>query len=478
MITLRVSEAARLLGAGYRGEDNVFQGCGIDTRTLPEGAMFAALPGQHRDGHDFVGLAADRGAAVAMVERGGDYGSVPIIEVKDTRRALGQLAGIWRGRFEHPLVGITGSNGKTTVKELLAAILQNLGPTHATRGNLNNELGVPLTLLELDETHRWAVVEMGANHPGEIAGLARIARPTVGVITRCAPAHLEGFGDIEGVARAKGELLQGLDDDGAAVINADDPYAGLWRELAGDRRKITFGLEKPADVSADYRSLPDRIELTLKTPVGTCHTQMPLPGRHNVQNALAATAAAIVAGELALSASPPSAGDGRSRSARILDAVAAGLASAPGAPGRLQIKYARNGMRILDDTYNANPDSLAAAFHVLAGYAGARWLILGDMAELGEQGPRLHEQAGELARTLGVTRLFATGSLCRCTVEAFGAGGHHEKDPENLLRAVRAEFTGAGAEETTILVKGSRSMRMERIVEGLQPEKNKKCCCC
>nr|VFJ42795.1 MAG: UDP-N-acetylmuramoyl-tripeptide--D-alanyl-D-alanine ligase [Candidatus Kentron sp. DK] len=449
MIRMRVSEAAGLLDADYTGQDGVFEGCGIDSRTLPAGAIFVALPGQHGDGHDFVGLAAAGGAAAVMVERKGDYGLLPVIEVRDCRHALGRLAGIWRGRFDGPLIAVTGSNGKTTVKELLATILGGQGPVHATRGNLNNDLGVPLTLLGLAPTHRWAVVEMGANHPQEIAGLTRISRPTVGVITRCAPAHLEGFGTIEGVARAKGELFENLDSSGAAIINADDPYADLWRELAGNRRKITFGLERPADVSADYRLAPDRIELTLKTPIGRERAQLRLPGRHNVHNALAATAAAIAVG-------------------CPLEAIGAGLSAAGSIKGRLQLKHAPNGARIIDDTYNANPDSLAAALSVLAQYKNSRWLVLGDMGELGEQGPQLHRQAGALARELGITRLFATGNLCRHAVESFGSGGHHREEPGELLATVRAELAGkTNAEEVTILVKGSRSLRMERIVEGL-----------
>nr|VFJ65119.1 MAG: UDP-N-acetylmuramoyl-tripeptide--D-alanyl-D-alanine ligase [Candidatus Kentron sp. FW] len=444
MIRMRVSEAAGLLGADYSGSDALFRGCGIDTRVLSADSLFVALPGQHRDGHEFVSFAANRGAAAAMVERNVAHDSLPVIAVDDCRYALGRLAGIWRERFTGPLVAITGSNGKTTVKEFLAAIFGKLGSTHATRGNLNNELGVPLTLLGLDQDHRRAVVEMGANHPNEIAKLVRIARPTVGVITQCAPAHLEGFGDIESVARAKGELLAGLDRTGVAIINADDPYANLWRDLAGNRRVVTFGLDNPADISADYQLASDQVKLTLKTPLGHQEAQIGLPGRHNVLNALAATAAAIAAG-----CSP--------------DIVAKGLMSVGSIDGRLQIKYAQNGARIIDDTYNANPGSLAAALKVLANYAEPRWLVLGDMGELGDEGPEMHEHAGGMARESGVTRIFATGVLCRYTVDTFGFGGYHYANATSLLRAVHSELTKG----TTVLVKGSRHMRMERIVDGL-----------
>jgi len=441
---MHISEAAWLLGADYRGPDGVFQGCGIDSRTLPTGALFVALPGRHRDGHDFVSLAADRGAAAAMIERDGVYGSLPTINVSDCRRALGQLAGIWRKRFRGQLIAITGSNGKTTVKEFLTAIFGKLGPTHATRGNLNNELGVPLTLLRLSRKHHWAVVEMGANHPNEIMGLTRIARPTIGVITQCAPAHLEGFGSIDGVAKAKGELLAGLGETGIGVVNADDPYADLWRSLNGDRRLVTFGLDNPADISADYQLESDRVKLTLKTPFGHQDTQIALPGRHNVLNALAATAAATAAG-------------------CPLEVVAKGLMSVSGVAGRLQIKYTLSGARIIDDSYNANPGSLVAAIKVLANYREPRWLVLGDMGELGDEGAALHEYVGTVARECGITGLFATGTLCQYAVNAFGSGGYHYADAMSLLSAIHTELT----EGTTVLVKGSRYMRMEEVVHGL-----------
>nr|VFK09225.1 MAG: UDP-N-acetylmuramoyl-tripeptide--D-alanyl-D-alanine ligase [Candidatus Kentron sp. LPFa] len=444
MIRMHVSEAARLLETSYSGSDGVFQGCGIDSRVLPRGALFVALPGHRRDGHDFVGLAADRGAAAAMVERNGIHHSLPTINVRDCRQALGQLASIWRKRFTGSLVAITGSNGKTTVKEFLAAIFAELGPTCATRGNLNNALGVPLTLLGLGEEHHWAVVEMGANHPNEIMALTRTASPTIGVITQCAPAHLEGFGSIDGVAKAKGELLAGLDETGIGVINADDSYADLWRSLNGKRRLLTFGLDNPADVSADYQLEPDGVRLTLKTPLGHRDTQIALPGRHNVLNALAATAAAIAAG-------------------CPLKVIAQGLKSVDGVSGRVQIKYAGNGARIIDDSYNANPGSLAAALEVLENCGKSRWLILGDMGELGGEAVKLHEYAGIMARKLGVTRLFAIGVLCRHTVDAFGDGGNHYANSADLLNAARVEL----GKETTVLVKGSRHMRMERVVDGL-----------
>nr|VFJ88370.1 MAG: UDP-N-acetylmuramoyl-tripeptide--D-alanyl-D-alanine ligase [Candidatus Kentron sp. LFY] len=455
MIRMHVSEAARLLKANHSGPDTIFQGCGIDSRVLPKEALFIALPGHHRDGHDFVNFAADQGAAAAIVERNGRHYPLPTINVSDCHHALEQLASIWRKQFTCSLVAVTGSNGKTTVKELLAAIFRKLGPTHATRGNLNNELGVPLTLLELSRKHRWAVVEMGANHPNEISKLTCIARPTIGVITQCAPAHLEGFGNIESVAKAKGELLTGLDRTGIAIINADDSHADLWRKLAGSRRLMTFGLDNPADISADYQLEQDRVRLTLKTPFGCQDTQIALPGRHNVLNALAATAAAVMAG-------------------CPLEVVAKGLMSASCVTSRLQIKYAQNGVRIIDDSYNANPGSLAAALKVLGNYPEFRWLILGDMGELGNEGPRLHKRAGIMAKESGVTRLFATGILSRYAVSAFGSGGSHYADSADLLSALHAELTKG----TTVLVKGSRHMRMEQVVNGLLKPGNKTCCYC
>jgi UDP-N-acetylmuramoyl-tripeptide--D-alanyl-D-alanine ligase len=446
MIRMRVSEAASALEASYRGEDVMFTGCSTDTRTLAVEQLFVALRGPSHDGHDYLHEAGSRGAAAALVSARVDA-ALPIIEVSDTLEALGKLAGAWRDRFELPVVAVTGSNGKTTVKEMLAAILGAGAPVLATRGNLNNEIGLPLTLLRLDASHRMAVLELGANHPGEIAYLARLARPRVGVITQCAPAHLEGFGSIEGVARAKGELLSHLDQDGTAVINADDPFAPLWRSLAGTRKSLTFALDTPADVCARGRQEGMGCVVEMTTPRGPIRARLALPGRHNIANAAAATAAA-----LAMDAYP--------------DAIVAGLQSVRPVPGRLEPKRTPAGVCLIDDTYNANPQSLAAALQVLDGFAGRHWLVLGDMAELGGDAPELHREAGLAARDGGVERLYAVGELVRESVASFGEGARHFPSREALVSALEASLDA----DVTVLVKGSRSMEMERVVTALGAE--------
>ena len=440
---MQVSEAAAVLEAGWTGGDAVFLGCSTDSRRLDTDQLFVALVGPVHDGHDHVGEAQTRGAAAALVSRP-VAATLPVIRVDDTLRALGRLAGRWRDRFELPVIGVTGSNGKTTVKEMLAAILGAGAPVLATRGNLNNEIGLPLTLMELDQEHRLAVIEMGANHAGEIARLAALARPDVGVITQCAPAHLEGFGSIEGVARAKGELIGALGADGTAVINADDDFAPLWRELAGARRRIEFGIERAADVRAAWRAegAASRIEMT--TPAGAITLRLGLPGRHNVANAAAATAAALAVG-----ASP--------------EAVVTGLEGMRAVPGRLELKTLDGDIRVIDDTYNANPASLEAGLVVLAGFPGSHWLVLGDMAELGDEASAYHRHAAGLVREHGVDRLLTIGELSRLTTSGFGDGADHFASMEELVTALRESLEP----HTTVLVKGSRSMGMERIVAAL-----------
>ncbi len=444
MIGMRVGEAAAALGVRAAGDDVVFRGVSTDSRTIPRGALFVAVRGPRFDGHDFVGGARSRGAAAALVERVPGV-SIPFVLVRDSVRALAELASAWRNRFRDlVLIGITGSNGKTTVKEMTAAIFRTLGPVSATRGNLNNELGVPLTLCELDSEHRAAVVELGANHRGEIAALASLARPSIGVITQCAPAHLEGFGSIEGVARAKGELFERLPDDATAVINADDSYAGLWRELARPRRCVSFGTGVDADVQVGSASGSGGERVTLNTPVGRVEVDLALPGVHNAFNAGAAAAAALAAGA-------------------SLDAIRGGLAEVRPAKGRLESKRGPRGAEIIDDTYNANPVSLQAGLRVLEAKPAPRWLVLGDMAELGPDGASLHAEAGCRARRHGVERLLVVGELSAEAARAFGDGATHFADCSELVDRLRDELPDGA----TVLVKGSRSMAMERVVEAI-----------
>jgi UDP-N-acetylmuramoyl-tripeptide--D-alanyl-D-alanine ligase len=373
------------------------------------------------------------------------------VQVPDTLSSLGALAANWRCRFEPVVVGVTGSAGKTTVKEMIAAILSRAGPVLVTRGNLNNEIGVPLTLFRLSDEHHAAVVEMGANHPGEIARLATMAGPSIGVLTLAGAAHLEGFGSVEGVAHAKAELFEALPPNGTAIVNADDCYARLWRDIAAPRPVVTFGLGPGADFTArnirrEAAGAPgSRFELV--SPTGDIEVSLSLPGVHNVVNALAAAAAAVTAGA--------SLGD-----------VADGLGGAQTVPGRMEIRTGRSGCRVIDDTYNANPGSVRAALDYLTELEGTPWAVLGDMGELGEQASQLHREVGEYARSVGVERLFVIGPLSRQVAVGFGSGAEAFADVASLLVAVRSRLD----EEVNVLVKGSRAMGMERVARGLLAE--------
>ncbi|MEX2517069.1 MAG: UDP-N-acetylmuramoyl-tripeptide--D-alanyl-D-alanine ligase [Gammaproteobacteria bacterium] len=442
MITMQTHELAQVLNGQSLGDDVVFNGVSTDSRQLHGGELFVALHGENFDGHTFVDRARDAGAAALLLDHEVNT-ELPAVHVTDTRAALGQLATDWRRRFKLPVVAVTGSNGKTTVKEMLSHILGSKDDVLATQGNLNNDIGVPLTLFRLGAEHKYAVIEMGANHAGEIAGLVQIAQPAVALITQCAPAHLEGFGSIEGVARAKAEIYSGLAANGTAVINADDDYAELWLQLSRGKKQLLFGLQQSADVyagninfNADASS-----QFELVTPAGSADVQLPLAGQHNIMNALAAAAAAT-----ALGIATP--------------VIAARLARLQPVAGRLVRVAGRNGSLILDDTYNANPGSLRAALEVLVALPARPWLVLGDMGELGAEAEALHAAAGEQARALGVERLYGVGELSRAAVDAFGAGGRHYSDVDALNAALTEELAAG----VVMLVKGSRSSRMERVI--------------
>jgi UDP-N-acetylmuramoyl-tripeptide--D-alanyl-D-alanine ligase len=440
---IAAATSGRLIGADLR-----VQALSTDTRELASGDLFVALRGERFDAHDFIADAVAAGAGALVVDRDVEA-SVPLIRVDDTLRALGRLAAWWRRRFDIPVAGITGSNGKTTVKEMLAGILSGLGAGVVTRANLNNEVGAPLTLLGLTPANRYAVIEMGARKPGDIAYLAGIAAPTVAVITNAAPAHLAGFGDIAGVARAKGEIFAGLPADGIAVMNADDPRVGLWQVMAGTRRMLSFGLRHPADVSAQAVRANDApgCSFDLCTPAGRVAIDLQLPGRHNVMNALAAAALAHAIGM-------PLAG------------IARGLQAMRPVTGRLQSRAGVGDIRVIDDTYNANPGSVKAALEVLATCgSGIKLLVLGDMGELGNAARALHEQIGRQARVIGVDRIYALGELASVAAGVFGNGARHFDSHEALIAGLRADL--AGIASATVLVKGSRSMRMERVVDAL-----------
>jgi UDP-N-acetylmuramoyl-tripeptide--D-alanyl-D-alanine ligase len=420
-----------------------------DSRKVDFGALFAALPGSQVDGHDFAPAAVKLGAVALLVERRlelPDELHVPQLVVDDVLLALGTLAALLRERLDPRVVGITGSNGKTTVKEMVASILRPEGPVLATRGNYNNELGVPLSLYELEPRHRYAVLELGASKPGDIAYLAGIVKPDVAVVTNIGPAHLGGFGSLEGVARAKGEIYAALPQDGGAVINADEPWTGLWGELNRARRVITFGTRAGCDVRLEGSEEAPRVV----TPAGAFDYRPALPGRHNLLNALAATA-------VALALNPdlnPDLG---------LDAIRRGLEAVKPVPGRLNVIETEQGWTVIDDTYNANPASLYSALQVLAGMQGTAWLVLGDMKELGGASPKMHREVGDNARAMGVSRLFATGEMSVYTVDAFGEGAEHFDSREALAEAVRRSLRPG----INCLVKGSRSMGMEAVVEAI-----------
>ncbi len=440
MTWLTLSEIADMAEGRLIGDDLEVDSVSTDTRSLRADQVFVALRGARFDAEDLVAQGKADNAAAVMVTRECKTAR-PQILVENALAGLTRLAKAWRSRLSMPVIGLTGSNGKTTVKEMIASILACRGKVYATQGNLNNHVGVPLTLLAVRSHHDFAVVEMGANHPGEIRGLTDITKPDVALITNAAPAHLEGFGNVEGVARAKGEIFTGLRDPGVAIINADDHFADYWRGLVTEHLHRTFGLQPYADVSADWQSGKS---LKMLTPEGKFDVDLQLQGRHNVLNALAATAAAIAVNV-------------------DLEAVQSGLGSMRPVIGRLVAKQGRNGACIFDDTYNANPASLGAGIEVITSQPGTAWLVLGDMGELGDAAQELHRQAGEMARNAGIERLFAVGEFSRFAVAAFGTGAKHFDDVDELLMRLKDELHA----HVTILIKGSRAMQMEVVVEAL-----------
>jgi UDP-N-acetylmuramoyl-tripeptide--D-alanyl-D-alanine ligase len=448
---MSLAEVAALTGGRAHGEARI-TGVETDTRRLGRGQLFVALRGPRFDGHRFLGEAAAAGAAAALVEVGREpeAGDLPTVAVADTGAALLALAGGWRQRFTGPVVGVTGSAGKTTVKEMLAAVLASGSPSgscHATPGNWNNTVGLPLTLFGLRPEHRYAVLELGINRPGEMAELAATAEPDVALVTNAGAAHLEGLGGVEGVAREKGRLYQFLRSGGTAVINADSPFAEQWA-AAAEGRVLRFGLEADADVRGRWAPDGEGILLQVEGAGGAYEVRLPLPGAHSAANALAAAA---VAAALEIPG----------------EQVSAGLAGVAPPSGRLQPRQAPAGFTVLDDTYNANPTSLQAALAVLAeGGPGHRWLVLGDMGELGGEARHWHQWAGEQARRYGVSHLVAVGEQAGESARAFGEGAETATDWEEALPIVEK---GAGAGDR-VLVKGSRAMGMERLVAGLMGE--------
>ena len=440
---MRLHEAAHALSATAVGVDVEFTCVETDTRKLTPGCLYVALKGANFDGHAFAARALEQGAAAVMVAAGAALTVAPALVVDDTRLALGRLAAWHRARMPAKLAAITGSNGKTTVKEMLAAICKAEAGDEAvlaTQGNLNNDIGMPLTLLGLTPAHRYAVIEMGMNHPGELAYLTQLAHPDVALVNNALRAHLEGLGSVEAIARAKGEIYVGLKEDGVAVLNADDPHAGLWREMNQGRATLSFGFDAHAEVRID--AAPGEA-LRLHTAHGAIEAELQVPGDHNRRNAAAAAAAAMALGI------PPV-------------AIVRGLAAYTGTKGRLQTHACLMGATLIDDTYNANPDSVLAAVGVLAARSGTRLLVLGDMGELGDDAPALHREVGEQAKAAGIHRLLCLGELSLHTVQGFGPGAMHFERIEELL----AEIEQALGPDVTVLVKGSRFMKMERVVKS------------
>lgn len=448
MISLKLSEIATLLGAPLHGADLVINSVSTDSRTLTDAALFIALKGAHFDGNRFLADVASKGA-VAVVCNEIPPVSIPYILVNDSRAALGKLAAAVKQKLAPKTIAVTGSAGKTTVKEMLYAILSEQAEVLATAGNFNNDIGVPLTLLRLTEQHRYAVLELGANHPGEIAYTTALVKPDVALITNAAASHLEGFGDIYGVARAKAEIYSGLGEQGIAVVSLDSDYSDYWLKQVPTHALLTFSLH---NANADYFARDVQLDasgcaqFTMHTPAGAYTIHLTVPGRHNVANALAAAAAAAAAGV-------------------SIEQVQRGLAAMPAVKGRTNLLQLSPTFRVIDDTYNANVESVKAAIDLLASYSGFRGLLLGDMGELGTDARLYHEQIGEYAKNAGINLLFTLGVLSQSASDLFQGQSAHFSQRQAMLDQLLPVILAQ--QEVTLLVKGSRSAKMELVVQDL-----------
>jgi len=457
MFRLSLSQCAEALDAQLKGVDTDLKNVSIDTRTMQHGDVYVAIRGDQFDGHRFIDDAIAKGASAIVADASYGVsaegvttksGATSVLQVADTKLALGGIASLWAEGHQVPTIAVTGSNGKTSVKEMLASILNRVGPTLATKGNLNNDIGVPLTLLSLREKHRYAVIEMGANHAGEIGTLSKMTQPDVAVVTNIGTAHIEGFGSIDEIAQAKSEIFSGVSLGGSGVVNIDDHYASQLIDAADGLSIRTFGFSEDADVqgieSTDEPAKGfGRSSFQLQTLDQIWSTPFSLLGRHNVMNALAATAAV-----------------------QCLDiqreAIVAGLKRMVAVNGRLQKVVGIESSTLINDTYNANPASTRAAIDVLASFSGEQHLVLGNMAELGEQASQLHAEIGLYAKECGIDQVWTTGELAKNAANAFGGGRHFFSQAE-LLLAIESELTA----DSTVLVKGSRSSKMELIVRAL-----------
>jgi len=451
MIKMALTELASILDAEESAYNTVdFTGISKDTRTLQPGNLYVAILGEDLNGHDFIDQAMQKGAAAVLVSQAVDP-IIPNVLVPDTIKALGTIGENWRDRFKLPIIGVTGSNGKTTTKNMIASILQAAAQPEgvlATQGNLNNAIGLPLMLTRINTKNRYGVIEMGMNSFGEIDYLTRMTKPIVTVITNAAESHLQGLKDTAGVAKAKGEIFNGLSTDGIAILNTDSPFFDYWKGLVASHRIISFGMQNPADISVmiHEHTTGTKQHLTIKTPIGKVDVQLPLLGKHNVINALAATAATIAIG-------------------LDLDVIKAGLENIKAAPGRMLEVMLPNGTRIIDDTYNANPFSTNAAIQALSNFKGKRVLVLADMRELGPDAEEMHALTGKRALDAGIDYLFTLGELSAASSKSFGTNAQHFTDKDKLVAALQTHLQ----EGSTILVKGSRSMHMENVVAKLVP---------
>lgn len=450
---MKLSVIANEIGAKLYGEDINLPSIQIDSRQIHGTELFVALKGENHDGHDFISEAIAKGAAAVLAHREphSTEKACSFLQVKDTTKALGQIASFWRTLYPVPLIGVTGSCGKTTVKGMLAAICQEAGKTLSTKGNLNNQFGLPLTLLQLDNSYEYAVIEMGASQIGDIQALGKIAKPDVALITNVNAAHLQGFGSLANVAKAKGEIYESLSSHGVAVLNIDEPYGQEWRTLIGERETITFSSrEEKADVYAHNINLqPFHVEFDLVIQNQSFPVKIEIPGEHTVMNALASAAGAFALGI-------------------SLNNIVLGLSKFKGVPGRLSRSQGLHNAIIIDDSYNANPGSVNAALKVLASCPGEKWFVLGDMAELGEGAIAYHETVGKTAKECGIDRLFAVGKLSEYAVKAFGHGATFYLDKETLIEALKSNL----GSQIVILVKGSRSSGMEIISNALALNKD------
>ncbi len=450
MMTL--SAVARIVQGEFQGADAMMTAVATDSRAINHGDLFVAIPGQHYDGHDFVSRAGRNGAVGAMVSRSIDT-DLARIKVPDTTRAMGQLARHWRALFHIPVLAITGSNGKTTITAMAGSILNRCGTCLCPEKSFNNQWGVPLTLLKLNNRHDFAVIEMGTNHAGEIACLSQITRPTLALISNVSAAHLQGLESLEKIAQAKAEIYSGLSENHTAVVNADDPFSEQWMRQIKSRlktgRMVSFGIEHPADVSAsNMQSAWRGSRFDLNIGDQCIGIRLPLPGIHNISNALAAAAVCYAAG----------AG---------MEAIKTGLENVAPVPGRLHIRNGLNGSAVIDDSYNANPQSARSAMDMLAHFNGLRIAVLGAMAELGETSKQLHIEIGEYAKQTGISRLYCLADRGNMDAQhyakGFGAGGRVYADIDQLVRALKNHLEKGVA----VLVKGSRCAGMERIVDAI-----------